>query len=207
MSEQLDSPAGVHQGGRHLARTAAVVVGIVVVALVALLATRKTGASDGISKSAVGRAVPQVQGTTLDGAHFDIDDHLGQFTVVDFFGSWCAPCHAEQGELVKFAKEHANDPNVSMVGIMYRDKKSDAQAFYRTTHATWPILNDDGTTAISFGVTGVPETYVVDPNGEVVAKFEAGLTASALDGVLRRFGDTSESTTSVAPSTTAKAGT
>ncbi len=50
-----------------------------------------------------------------------------------------------------------------MVGIMYTDKKADAESFYKRTGATWPILNDDGSTALTFGVTGVPETYVVSP--------------------------------------------
>jgi cytochrome c biogenesis protein CcmG/thiol:disulfide interchange protein DsbE len=196
MSPPVDTTDVTPQGGRHLARTTAIVVGIVLVALIALLATRKTGASDSMSSSVVGKAVPQVKGTTLEGQHFDVDQHLNQFVVIDFFGSWCAPCHDEQGELVKFANEHAHDPNVAMVGIMYRDKQADAQSFYRTTHATWPILNDDGTTAVSFGVTGVPETYVVDPNGEVVAKFEAGITAKALDQVLSKFGGGSTTSTS-----------
>ena len=129
----------------------------------------------GVSSRCVGKAVPAVQGTTLDGTHFDVDQHLGQWVVIDFFGSWCAPCQAEQPELVKFAHEHAQRPDVAMVGIMYTDKKADARAFYANAPApSWPILNDDGPTAISFGVTGVPETYVVDPNGQVVAKFEAG---------------------------------
>jgi cytochrome c biogenesis protein CcmG/thiol:disulfide interchange protein DsbE len=187
----VDAP----QGGRHLARTVAIVVGIVVVALVALLATRPLAGSPGISSSVLGKAVPAVKGKALDGTLYDVDDHLGQWTVVNFFGSWCAPCHAEQPELVKFARAHADDGSVSMVGIMYRDKATDATSFYAKTGAKWPILNDDGTTAISFGVTGVPETYVVDPNGQVVAKFEAGLTASDLDGVIRRFGGSTGSTT------------
>jgi len=180
------------QGGRHLARTVAIVVGILVVALIALLATRPDADAPGITSSVLGKAVPAVKGTALDGTHYDIDDHLGQWALVNFFGSWCAPCHAEQPELVKFAREHGD--SVSMVGVMYRDKASDAESFYAKTGATWPILNDDGTTAISFGVTGVPETYLVDPNGQVVAKFEAGLTASALDQVIRHFGGTTSST-------------
>ena len=133
----------------------------------------------------VGKAVPALAGTTLDGEHFDVDDHLGQWTVVDFFGSWCTPCITEQGELVKFAKAH---PDVAMVGVMYQDKPADAQRFYQSTGATWPILDDKGSTAISFGVSGVPETYVVDPDGRVVAKFEAGVTAKGLQGVLARYG-------------------
>ncbi len=199
MNATLESPELTpRQGGAHLARTVAIVVGVVVVALVALLATRKSS-DDQVAKSeVVGKAVPAVAGTTLNGAHFDVDDHLGQWVVIDFFGSWCVPCQAEQGELVKFAQQHHDDPDVAMVGIMYSDKKADAQAFYQRTGATWPILDDDGSTALSFGVTGVPETYVVSPNGQVVAKFEAGITAAALDDVIARYGGE--------PSTTVGAG-
>ena len=176
------------QGGRHMARTIAIVVGIVVIAFIALLATRKSADQQASKSAIVGKAVPSVNGTTLAGTHFDVDQHLGQWVVIDFFGSWCVPCRTEQGELVKFAKEHQGNPNLAMVGIMYQDKPSDAQGFYRRTGATWPILDDKGSTALSFGVTGVPETYVVDPDGQVVAKYEAGITAASLDATLQRYG-------------------
>jgi cytochrome c biogenesis protein CcmG, thiol:disulfide interchange protein DsbE len=192
------------QGGAHLARTVAIVVGVILVALVALLATHKSSDDQVARSEVVGKAVPQVKGTTLAGAHFDVDDHLGQWVVIDFFGSWCVPCQAEQAELVKFAQQHQGDPQVAMVGIMYTDKKADAESFYQRTGATWPILNDDGSTALTFGVTGVPETYVVSPNGQVVAKFEAGITASALNDVIQRYGGESTSS-SAGTSTTASA--
>ncbi len=94
-------------------------------ALVALLATRQSADDQGITSQVVGQAVPAVQGTTLDGAHYDVDNHLNQWVVIDFFGSWCAPCHAEQPELVKFAREHKDDSSISMLGIMYRDQAAD----------------------------------------------------------------------------------
>lgn len=203
MIDQVDRPdADAPQGGRHLARTAALVVGVLLVALVALLATRKSTDSQVTKSQIVGKAVPTVAGTTLQGQHFDVDDHLGQWVVIDFFGSWCGPCQAEQPELVKFAKAHAGDPNVAMVGIMYTDKKADALSFYKRSGATWPILDDDGSTALSFGVTGVPETYVIDPDGQVVAKYEAGITAADLDSVIARYGGESSgssTSTSTAP--------
>jgi cytochrome c biogenesis protein CcmG, thiol:disulfide interchange protein DsbE len=203
MIDHVDPPeVAPRQGGNHLARTVAIVVGVVVVALVALLATRKS-TDDQVAKSQiVGKAVPAVNGTTLAGTHFDVDDHLGQWVVIDFFGSWCGPCQAEQPELVKFARAHQGDPDVAMVGIMYTDKKADAQSFYRRTGANWPILDDDGSTALSFGVTGVPETYIVDPEGQVVAKYEAGITAADLDSVIQRYGGEATSSTASAPSST-----
>jgi cytochrome c biogenesis protein CcmG, thiol:disulfide interchange protein DsbE len=194
------------QGGRHLARTAAIVAGVIIVAFIALLATRKSTDAQSAKSQIVGKAVPAVSGTTLEGTHFDVDQHLGQWVVIDFFGSWCGPCLQEQGELVRFADEHRSDPNVTMVGIMYQDKVADARGFYKRTGATWPILDDKGPTAISFGATGVPETYVVDPAGQVVAKFEAGITAHALDSILQRYGGATTSTSTPASASATSAG-
>ncbi len=127
MSTTVEPPeVAPRQGGAHLARTVAIVVGVLVVALVALLATHKSSNEQVARSEVVGKAVPSVKGTTLAGARFDVDQHLGQWVVIDFFGSWCVPCQAEQVELVKFAQQHQGDPNVAMVGIMYTDKKSDA---------------------------------------------------------------------------------
>ena len=205
MSATVEPPeVATRQGGAHLARTIAIVVGVILVALVALLATHKSSDNQVARSQVVGKAVPPVKGTTLAGTHFDVDGHLGQWVVIDFFGSWCVPCQTEQAALVKFAQQHQGDPNVAMVGIMYTDKKSDALAFYKRTGADWPILNDDGSTALTFGVTGVPETYVVSPNGQVVAKFEAGITASALNDVIQRYGG--ESTSSTTGTSTAASG-
>ena len=83
----------------------------------------------------VGKAVPPVKGTTLAGTHFDVDDHLGQWVVIDFFGSWCVPCQAEQAELVKFAQQHQGDSDVAMVGVMYHDKKADAERLLHSAPA------------------------------------------------------------------------
>ncbi len=189
MTNVVEPPEVVaRQGGRHMARTIAIVVGIVVLAFIALLATRKSADEQSAKSQLVGKAVPSVAGTTLAGTHFDIDQHLGQWVVIDFFGSWCVPCRTEQGELVKFANAHKGDPNLAMVGIMYQDKPSDAKGFYQRTGANWPILDDKGPTALNFGVTGVPETYVVSPDGQIVAKYEAGITAAQLDSTIQRYG-------------------
>ena len=111
MSATVDPPdVDAPQGGRHLART------------VGHRRRHRAGRAGGAAghpqeqrparwpeAEVVGKAVPAVQGTTLDGTHYDVDDHLGQWVVVNFFGSWCAPCQAEQPELVKFAQEHQGE--------------------------------------------------------------------------------------------------
>ncbi|MGZ4709134.1 MAG: TlpA family protein disulfide reductase, partial [Acidimicrobiales bacterium] len=109
--DELDAP---RRG--HLARNAALAVGVVLIALVALLATAKTNDQRQPEARILGQAVPVVQGTTLDGGSYDIDAHLGNWVVVNFFASWCTPCRVEQPELVKFAQAHAGS-NVQVVSV------------------------------------------------------------------------------------------
>ena len=78
----------------------------------------------------LGQAVPVVQGATLDGGSYDIDDHLGNWVVVNFFASWCTPCRVEQPELVKFDQEHPKAGDVEIVSVVFQDKEADVKAFF-----------------------------------------------------------------------------
>jgi cytochrome c biogenesis protein CcmG/thiol:disulfide interchange protein DsbE len=177
------------RGGSHLARNVSIIVGIVLIAFVALLATRKSDAERQPEAKVVGQAVPPVVGTTLTGDHYDIDSHRGTWVVVNFFASWCTPCKVEQPELVKFADEHAAAGDVKVVSVVFQpDDEDQVRQFMSSTGASWPVIGGDtGAISLSFGVTAVPETYLVTPDGQVVAKWEAGLTADALDAQLARY--------------------
>ena len=187
----------------HVARNAALAVGVVLIALVALLATAKTNDQRQPEARILGQAVPVVQGTTLGGGSYDIDQHRGSWVVVNFFASWCTPCRVEQPELVKFDEEHQKTGGVEIVSVVFQDKEADVKAFFDQSGATWPVLvGDTGSTALAFGVTAVPESYIVSPDGQVVAKFE-NVTAAELDSVIAQYAtaaaSAASSSTTVAP--------
>ena len=198
-ADELDAP----RGGSHLARTVAIAVGIVLIAFIALLATRKSSDSHSPQSQVLGKAVPAVVGTTLDGQPYDIDGQRGDWVVVNFFASWCTPCKVEQPELVKFAEEHAADGDVKVVSVVFQpDNEDQVREFMTSTGGSWPVVGGDtGSISLSFGVTGVPESYLVSPDGEVVAKWEGGLTADALNEQIARYGGTSGSTTTTSGAT------
>jgi len=180
----------------HVARNAALAVGVVLIALVALLATAKTNDERQPEARILGQAVPVVQGTTLDGGTYDIDQHLGNWVVVNFFASWCTPCRVEQPELVKFDQEHQKTGGVEIVSVVFQDKEADVKAFFDQSGATWPVLvGDTSSTALNFGVTAVPESYIVSPDGQVVAKFE-NVTAAELDSVIAQYATAAASASS-----------
>jgi cytochrome c biogenesis protein CcmG, thiol:disulfide interchange protein DsbE len=92
-------------------------------------------------------------------------DLAGDVTLINFFASWCAPCREEQPALMTLALQ----PGVVLDGIAYKDKPADARRFLGDLGNPYRRIgvDQDGTTAINFGVYGVPETYVVDNTGHI----------------------------------------
>lgn len=165
-----------------LARNAAIVVGVVLVALIALLATR--GASKPISSQIVGQAAPDFSGTTLDGSTFRMANHRGEWVLVNFFATWCTPCRLEDPQIQQFLDSHKGEP-VEVISVAFSDDAESIRSYWIEERNTWPVLSSDtGLIALDYGVTKVPESYMVAPSGLVVAGFFGGVTAAGLDKVI-----------------------
>ncbi len=90
----------------------------------------------------------------------------GKVVVLNFWQSYCEPCHTEARTLEAVSKQWAGK-NVVFVGIDEIDLVSAARAFMRRYGVTYPTVSDDGPLVGHWGVTGYPETFFVDPQGQV----------------------------------------
>jgi len=158
----------------------------VVAVLVVVLATRPP-ASDVVAPSPlVGRPAPEVEGPGLDGATVRLSDLRGRWVVVNFFATWCVPCLQEHPELVRFSDRHPPE-RVRVLAVVYDDQPEDVARFFRERGGDWPVVDDVGA-KVDFGVRGVPESFLVDPDGVVRTRLVGGVTADGLDGLLRQAG-------------------
>ncbi len=127
--------------------------------------------------------VPDVTGGLVSGDTFSLHSYRGTVTVLNFWGSWCAPCRAEAAELVEVA-EATYDEGVRFVGVNVRDSRDKAAAFERTYRVPYPSVFDPaGRVALAFRDTppnAIPATIVIDRNGGVAAVLRKPVTAGEL---------------------------
>lgn len=136
----------------------AAVVGLLVFGLV-----NKGSSGISVGDTAPTAPLPRLEG---DGAE-SLADYRGRWVLVNFWASWCEPCREEAPALERFQREHGG-PKFTVLGIDSRDLTSDGLGFVREYGLTYPQLRDgDGEAAEDYGTTGVPENFLVDPQGKV----------------------------------------
>jgi cytochrome c biogenesis protein CcmG, thiol:disulfide interchange protein DsbE len=123
------------------------------------------------------RPAPDFELANFDGSTFRLSDHRGDVVVLNFWASWCGPCIAEMPMLNRTADEFADD-GVVIVGVNVWDSRSAATRFVDDLNITYPIVEDDIATsiAVEYGLTGVPETFVLNAEGEIVTFFRGEFT-------------------------------
>lgn len=164
------------------------IAGAVLVVLAGFVGVLATGGDDaGVRSTLIGFPAPAIAGETIDGETFDLSDRRGEYVVVNFFATWCVPCIREHPELVEFEERHRAEGDASVVSVVFDSRPAQVREFFDENGGDWPVVLDpDGRTALQYGVAGVPESYLLAPDGTVLIKIEGGVTADDLDRLLRQ---------------------
>jgi len=134
--------------------------------------------------SGVGRPAPPFELASATGAaKLTASDLRGQPAVVNFWATWCPSCREEHATLQAAAREYQG--RARFVGISTDDDAGAVKRFLDEHGAAYPMaLDRQSQTASAFGATGVPQTYLLDASGTIVATVQGPVDGKALREVL-----------------------
>ena len=159
---------------------------LIVAAIVAVLFLGLGKDPQHIDSPLIGRPAPgfalKAVGT---GETIDLAQFRGKPVILNFWATWCRPCWDEHPVLTANAQMLGD--KVQFVGVVFQDEESKIKDFLQQRGWAYPTLVDQaGKTAIAYGVGGVPETYFLDKNGVIVAKFAGPMSADDIQANLQK---------------------
>ena len=105
----------------------------------------------------------QVNGELMDGTQFSIADFAGEPVLFHFWATWCPICELENGTIQSITQDYTVITIAS-----WSEGESEVKAYMRENQLTFPVMLDNsGKLAQSFGLKGVPTSFILDPNGEI----------------------------------------
>ena len=156
-----------------------------VVPLIAVLLVNLGRDPRAIRSPLVGRPAPPFSLAPVGGGSaVTLESLRGRPVVLNFWATWCVPCLEEQEALTAAARAW---PQVKFVGVVYEDEEANARTFVAQRGASYPsVMDPEAKAAIAYGVSGVPETFFIDPGGRIVEKYVGPLDRSTLAELVRR---------------------
>ncbi len=131
------------------------------------------GPPEGAAGAMIGKPAPDFTLKDLDGKEVKLSDLKGQVVMLDFWATWCGPCRASMPHLDAIYKEFGDveggKGGLKAYAVNLREKDAVIKPFVQKTNLLMPVLLDtDGKVAKSFGVSGIPQTVVIDKEGKIV---------------------------------------
>jgi len=139
-------------------------------------------AATGVAATAI---KPALSVKTLDGATFDLSKQSGKWVIVNFWATWCSPCLKELPDISKFVETHKD--KVAAIGLDFEDaEKQDIDEFLKKHPLSYPVAQVDiDHPPQDFDTPkGLPNTYVIAPDGHVAKAFMGPITTKDLEGVI-----------------------
>ena len=167
-------------------RTVAIIGLVIASALIAVLFAGLGKNPSEIRSPLVGKAAPSFALREVGtGRTVDLSEFKGKPVVINFWATWCGPCWEEHPVLVASARRL--QPQVQFLGVVFQDTEEKILSFLAQRGSAYPtVVDQNGKTGIAYGVGGVPETFFLDANGVIVAKYNGPMNADILNEHLQK---------------------
>ena len=135
------------------------------------------------TESLVGNKLDEIELVSFDDKSIltNEDFKKNNFTLINFWASWCAPCRIEHPHLMELSKEK----NIKILGVNFKDKKINALKFLKDLGDPYEYLTRDsnGKQSVNFGIYGIPESILIDNKLTIIKKFVGPLTKQDLNNI------------------------
>ena len=136
------------------------------------------------TNSLVGKKIPNISLEYFDKNKFykNNDFKKNDYTLINFWASWCAPCRIEHPVLIQLSKEK----NLKLVGVNFKDKKKQADKFLNDFGDPYDFLTKDeqGKYSVNLGVYGIPESILINKDLTILKKFVGPLSAEDFNSII-----------------------
>ena len=136
------------------------------------------------TNSLIGKKIPNISLEYFDKNKFykNNDFKKNDYTLINFWASWCAPCRIEHPVLIQLSKEK----NLKLVGVNFKDKKKQADKFLNDFGDPYDFLTKDeqGKYSVNLGVYGIPESILINKDLTILKKFVGPLSAEDFNSII-----------------------
>ena len=143
-----------------------ILIAVFIVAIAIILFSVKREETPKTQAVVVGLNAPEFSLSDPSGKTYTLSELKGSVVFINFWATWCPPCIEEMPSIQNLYNGFKDRKEFRMVTILYKDDYEKAMAYMKQNNYALPVLIDrEGKSAKAYGVTGVPETYIVDKQG------------------------------------------
>ncbi len=128
---------------------------------------------DNLAKTQVGAIAPEISMAGVDGENINLSSLRGKYVLIDFWASWCKPCRIENPNVVRMYNEY-KDKDFEIFGVSLDEERNKWLQAIEEDNIEWVQVSDlrgwNNEAAQTFNVNSIPETVLLDPDGEIIAR-------------------------------------
>ena len=137
------------------------------------------------TSSLINKEMPEFKIISFDNSNFYTSDDVkkNNYTLINFWASWCTPCKTEHPILMKLSQKK----NLMMLGINFKDKNIQAKKFLSELGNPYDLLAKDknGKQSVRFGIYGIPESVLINKNLTIIQKFVGPLSIDDYNTIVK----------------------